>query len=114
MSISVRDQQQRDFFESLNLIKSLTPNQVLLNISNISVTVLAANSNRKRLFIRNASNSNAPIFIHFGASVATTTNGVPLIQGETYEPPFNTIFTGEIRAISSTSALKELYIEEWS
>lgn len=114
MTISAREQQQRDFFESLNLVKSLTPNQVSTTVANISITLLAANANRKKLFIRNFSNSNSPIYIHFGSTTATLTNGVPIIQGETYEPPFNTIFTGAIQAISATSTAKDIYIEEWS
>ncbi|PGH85784.1 hypothetical protein CN899_08055 [Bacillus thuringiensis] len=115
MSYPIREQQARDFYESLNTVKSLTPNQVTVNVANTSVTVLVANSNRKRLFIRNNSTATAnPIFIHFAASPATVTNGIPLYPGEAYDLPYNTIYTGEIRAISSTSDNKALYLEEWS
>jgi len=94
---------------------SMIPGQTTVIVSNVSISVLAANPARKRLLFRNYSNSTtAPIFIHMNASAATVLNGVPITSGETYSPPLEVTYTGEVRAISSTASNKELYVEEWS
>jgi hypothetical protein len=92
---------------------SLTiPPQTTVNVSNVDILLLAANPNRKFLNIRNYSNSNAYVFLHFGATAATVGSGIPLKQEEWYEFPKGFIYTGQIRAISGTAALKEIAITE--
>lgn len=100
----------------LNVKESLTaltfPTQTTVNVGSVDILLLAANANRKYLMIRNYSNSNVYVFIHFSNTAATLGAGIPLKQEEQYEFPSGFIYTGEIRAISSTATLKEIHITE--
>lgn len=86
--------------------------QTTVNVSNVDILLLAANPNRKYLLIRNYSDSNAYVYIHLSATAATVGSGIPLKQDEWYEFPKGFIYTGQIRAISGTVALKEISITE--
>lgn len=79
-----------------------------------STVVLSANAERKFLRVKNQDAGSQIIFVHFGASPATTTNGLQLVSGESHKEGVGTgemIYTGEIRAISS-SGTNNLYVEE--
>lgn len=82
----------------------LTMNQVNTSVSTTSITLLAANASRKYVFIKNYDISPTRIvYIHFGAT-ATTSNGIPIFEGESYEFPDEFIYTGIITAIISSGA----------
>jgi len=101
--------------ETSEVVIPRTVTQTNIFVSNVSIVALSANANRKWVVFKNwSSATGAPIFIHFGASAATISNGAPITADETWEPPQGNIDTQEIRVISSTASLKELYIEEWS
>lgn len=79
----------------------LTFNQSVTSLNAVSQTILAANSARKYLLIRNSSTSDALVYIRLAASAATLTNSLPLRKGEYYESPEDFTYTGAITAISS-------------
>jgi len=87
--------------------------QTVVTVSNVSVTVLAANAERKYIYFLNQGTVNAPVYLHFDASAATNANGIALRDGQSYSFPSKFVYTGEVRAISDTSANKPLYVEEW-
>lgn len=80
---------------------SLTITQSQSTLSSSSITILAANANRKYVLIRNTSASDATAYIHFEASIATPGTSLPIRKGEYFEFPEGFIYTGEIRALSS-------------
>lgn len=94
----------------------LQVDNVTQTVSTVSVSavVLAANAERKYMKFKNQDAGAQSIFIHFAATPATTTNGLQLLSGETYSEGVGTglmIYTGEVRAISS-SGTNNLYVEE--
>lgn len=105
---------QAGFMRVLDFLQQLDPvTQKTVLVSNADIQVVPANTSRKRIMLRNyASTSSAIIFIHYGSTPATITNSFPLMPGEVFELPPNTIYKGEIRAIA-TSSNRELYVEEW-
>lgn len=89
--------------------------QTVVTVGTVSVVLLAERAERKFLRIKHQSSGGAQfVYVHFGASPATTTNGLELIEGEPHKEGVGTgemVFTGEIRAIAS-GAGRQVYVEE--
>lgn len=100
-------------FVTTQALVSATPTQTVTTINTTSSTVLAANANRKHVMFQSQGVGVAAIYIHFGASPATVTNSVELLDGQSYEFPEGLVFTGEVRAVTASST-KVLYVEEWT
>lgn len=81
-----------------------------INVTAASVTVLAANANRKWFSVKNQ-HLSGDIYVFFGAT-ATTTNGRLLSNGEEWNMGLKTddryIYTGVISAISANVISKPL------
>ena len=87
-------------------------NSATVNVSNVSVTLLAANPNRKLLFVQNESGSNEPVYINF-KTPATLGNGIALVSGDPlFTFPTGYIYTGIVTAISGTTSLKSITASE--
>lgn len=95
-----------------------TVTQTVFAMSNTSVTILAANPERKYAYFFNqnlvSGNQSNQVFLHFAATPATTSNGVGIKEGQGYEFPKNFVYTGEIRAIAGVAGPIPLYVEEWT
>ncbi|MDR6555448.1 hypothetical protein [Paenibacillus qinlingensis] len=87
-----------------------TMNQV--NVSNVSVSVLAANANRKQLVLRNQ-HLSGDVYFFFGTP-ATLTNGMLLQNGESFKQPDadGFVYKGAITAISANATAKPLLYME--
>lgn len=92
--------------------QSLTYTMNQVNVANVSVSVLAANANRKHLYLRNQ-HLSGDIYIFFGAT-ATLTNGLLVQNGETFKMPDEDgfIYKGAISAISANATAKPLLFLE--
>lgn len=66
-----------------------------------SVTLLAANSNRRRVVVYNE--STADLYVKFGATASATSYTTKLGAGDTYESPTDWIYTGVIDGIWSVA-----------
>jgi hypothetical protein len=66
-----------------------------------SVTILAANTARKRVVIHN--DSTATLLLKFGATASATSFTHKLLGGASYESPSNPIYTGRIDGIWSSA-----------
>lgn len=89
--------------------------QTVVTVGTTSVTLLAANPERKFLRIKHQSSGGAAlIFIRFSATPATATNAFELSEGGVYVEGISTggmIYAGEIRVIAS-GAGRPVYVEE--
>lgn len=100
---------------TLNIAQALTtstPTMTQVNVAASSVTLLAANANRKKVEIRNQ-HLSGDIYFFFG-STATLTNGKLLLNGESYEFPQGFVYTGIITAISANATSKPVSVVEWT
>lgn len=92
-----------------------TVTQTVVTAGAASVTLLAANPERKFLRIKHqSSGGTAIVFIKFQAIAATPTNALELREGEVHVEGVGTgqmIYTGEIRVIAS-GAGRPVYVEE--
>jgi hypothetical protein len=104
------DNTARDVSEALPLPVrevSATPTLTTVAASTASVTLIAANANRRGLILHSTTGS-AVCYVRLGAAVASTAAGghtLDMAPGAYYEVPFG--YTGEVRAIwaSATGAL---------
>lgn len=89
--------------------------QTVVAVGAASVTLIVANPERKFLRVKHQSSGGAQfVYIHFDATPATTTNGLELIEGATYEEGVGAggmVYTGEIRVIASGGG-RNVYVEE--
>lgn len=99
---------------TVNINRALTtstPNMGQVNVAASSVTILAANANRKQVEIRNQ-HLSGDVYLFFGAT-ATLTNGKLLQNGEEYRFPDGFTYTGIITAISANATSKPVSYMEW-
>ena len=80
-------------------VATATLSNVAASASN--VTVLAANTARKRVVIHN--DSTATLYLKFGATASATSFTYKLLGGASYESPSNPIYTGKIDGIWSSA-----------
>lgn len=66
-----------------------------------SVTLLAANENRRRVILYNE--STADLYVKFGATASATSYTTKLGPGDTYESPTDWVYTGVIDGIWSAA-----------
>lgn len=89
--------------------------QTVVTVGTTSVTLLAANAERKFLRIKHQNSGGAQfIYLHFAATPATATNGFELSENGIHLEGVGTgqmIYTGEIRAIASAAG-RPVYVEE--
>lgn len=89
--------------------------QTVITVGAASVTLLAANAERKFLRVKHQSSGGAAsVYIKFQAIAATATNALELREGESHTEGVGTgqmIYTGEIRVIAS-GAGRPVYVEE--
>lgn len=89
--------------------------QTVIAVGAASVTLLAANTERKFLRIKHqSSGGTAFVYIKFAAVAATSTNAFELSEGQLYEEGIGVqgfIYTGEVRVIASAAG-RPVYVEE--
>lgn len=89
--------------------------QTVVTVGTVSVTLLAANPERKFLRVKHQNSGGAQfVYLHFAASPATTTNGFELAENGIHLEGVGTgqmIYTGEIRVIASAAG-RPVYVEE--
>lgn len=93
-----------------------TITQTVVSVTTASSVVLAANAERKFFRLKNQDTGTQRIFIRLNASAATSTNSFELLDSQEYTEGVGAggmVYTGEIRAISSSGS-KNLYVEERS
>lgn len=92
-----------------------TVTQTVITVGAASVTLLAANPERKFLRIKHQSTGGAAfVYIKFASVPATSTNALELAEGAVYVEGVSTggmIYAGEIRVIAS-GAGRPVYVEE--
>lgn len=79
-------------------------------VTNATAQLVAANTSRQYLLIQNK-DASANVFINFGAGAATTTNGVRIPPGGSYETP-NVTTTQAIQAIGDTASNPNVVVVE--
>jgi len=79
------------------------------SVTNVSATVLAANSLRRYALFTN--NGGAIIYLKLGAA-AVVNQGIPLQPNERYEIGLNNLWTGSVTAIKSTATALALDVFE--
>lgn len=88
---------------------SFVSNTVVM-VSNVDTFVLGANPLRRGLIIQRGTTVGR-VFLHFGNTPATATNGLLMRENAYFEMHTPTIYQGEIRAITVGSN-KLLYVTE--
>lgn len=91
-------------------IDSAFVNNTVVPISNVDTLVLAANPRRRGLIIQRGTTAGR-VFVHFGNTPATVTNGMLFRENAYFFLSQPEVYTGEIRAITVGSN-KLLYITE--
>lgn len=95
---------EQNAIEVVNIINTV------VMVSNVDTFVLAANPLRRGLILQRGTTVGR-VFVHFGNTAATSTNGMLMRENAYFERNFPMVYTGEIRAITVGSN-KLLYITE--